>query len=444
MNLKTLRKDLLSLDRSCGASSVFTQPDRYRQILSLPKSGNYIAQGAGVSYAPLSFGSSSTVVNLKNFNRILRFDPEALLIEVEAGISLGDLYSFLTPRKLYLPVQPGHPQITIGGCIACDVHGKNQSKEGNFRLHVESIVLFHPDYGSINASRNTNSEIFELTCGGFGLTGIVLSATLRLKSLLANSVDVSYIGVSSLNDAAKKLVAAGESADILYTFHDLSPFSSRKGKGFVIQGRFSELSNFNERNTGFLPLHIRNKPIIKFPIYNKVSGSIINLLYSFYHKQILRNHRISIFDFTFPIASKSFYYSMYGTNGFMEHQVLIPSAHVEKYLQEFLELIQKEKPEIYLASLKIFNGEQSFLRFDGKGISMTIDLPNKPESLGFLNLLDNLNAKHAAIVNIAKDSRLTRKIVESSYPEFEKFRSALSKFDPRRLFRSALSERLDI
>jgi decaprenylphospho-beta-D-ribofuranose 2-oxidase len=67
----------------------------------------------------------------------------------------------------------------VGGCIAADVHGKNAAQDGTFISQVQSICLFHPSHGLVEVSPATANDLFRATCGGFGLTGIIVTARLK-------------------------------------------------------------------------------------------------------------------------------------------------------------------------------------------------------------------------------------------------------------------------
>src|SRR5262249_30999826 len=160
------------------------RPDRYRHLLNaLRANGPVIARGAGLTYCGASAGAGVRSVSSLLFNRILDFDGVAGRVRVEPGIELGALYRFAVPRGWILPIMPGHPSITVGGCVGCNVHGKNHCREGNFINVVESLTLFHPDHGEIFCSRTEIPEVFHLTVGGFGLTGFLTSVELRLGKL---------------------------------------------------------------------------------------------------------------------------------------------------------------------------------------------------------------------------------------------------------------------
>ncbi len=120
-----------SFDGQAAAVTWHQRPDRYRQLEAsdggeMPR----IARGAGLSYAPASFGSGVLVLEMTRFSRILDFAESSGSVRVEAGASIGDLLSLALARGRYLPVVPGHPDITVGGCIAADVHGQNPGRDG--------------------------------------------------------------------------------------------------------------------------------------------------------------------------------------------------------------------------------------------------------------------------------------------------------------------------
>lgn len=441
--LKTVAVSCSSLDGSTVIDAAYCEPDRYRFFDTIKIGAKYSVQGAGLSYAPLSFGRGATVINLSKFNRLLAFDRTAKTITVEGGADLGSLFSFLLSEGFCLPVLPGHPQLSIGGCIACDVHGKNQAKEGLFSSHVREFVLFHPAIGFTTVSRESNRELFELTCGGFGLTGIIVSVTLALLPISNSQVAVEYVPTTSLADSAATLRTDKHKYDGLYTWNDLSQLGGYLGKGFVIRARATS-DNSENHNSNHYSRISASPAKLSVPFFPLIGASIPNLAYAALLKQKHGEENISLFDFHFPIAKKSWYYRLYGRRGFLEQQVLIPDAKVDAYLAAFERLACDERPSICLASLKVFRGAQQLLRFVGDGICLSIDLPNSERSRRFLSQLDQLNCNYAAITNLAKDSRISKEIVVQQYPEYSKFRDALYRFDSKRTFISSLSERLEL
>jgi decaprenylphospho-beta-D-ribofuranose 2-oxidase len=128
-----MKQTLTSLDRAYSCETEVFRPDRYRQLLPLGENETLAAQGSATSYAAASFGGGARVVNMSRFNRLLGWDSKNLILEAEAGITLDKLFRFLTPLGYMVLVMSGHPQISLGGCIAANVHGKNQFRDGIFQ-----------------------------------------------------------------------------------------------------------------------------------------------------------------------------------------------------------------------------------------------------------------------------------------------------------------------
>src|SRR6202011_5706125 len=134
------RRTLESFDRGVKASCTVYRPGRYAAFDGPALEARpMIARGAGLSYAAGSFREGGDTVDMSCFDRILALDVETGEVEAEAGITMASLQDFLSPHGRYLPVQPGYGQITLGGCIGADVHGKNQAVDGNFSASVTAI-----------------------------------------------------------------------------------------------------------------------------------------------------------------------------------------------------------------------------------------------------------------------------------------------------------------
>ena len=173
------------------------------------------------------------------FDRILALDSERRELVVEAGVTLGQICTAVAAVGLWFPVLPGHPRITVGGCLAFNVHGKTQHDVGHMADHVESLVLLHPELGEVTCSRVEHKELFRLTLGGMGLTGLIVNATLRLQALLGRSVSRTVQPVRNLLEAAELMRAAAESGtESLYSWNDLNRRGPSFGRGLVFSDRF--------------------------------------------------------------------------------------------------------------------------------------------------------------------------------------------------------------
>lgn len=439
-----MKMSFASLDRQVVRTCDFDQPDRYRDLLR-PPSGPLIARGSGVSYVAASFSDKAISIGTGRFDRVLGLDAEEGWIEVEAGVTLGRLFELLTPKGLHLAVQPGHPQITVGGCIAGNVHGKNQYREGTFRSLVQGLRLLHPDHGIIEASPENNAEVFELTCGGLGLTGIILSARLRVTPLPGLAVEVENLPVSSLAHAFRVVDEMKAERDMIYAWLDLADLGPNMGRGYVVAGRFVDApdSSVGGGPRPYKPLDPsdgRLRPLV----FRDALMPWVNRVYRYRETHPVGIRTLPLFDFLFPAVGKEFYFDFFGKAGFIEQQILIPAESIDRYVKEVQELIRRHGQPIALATVKAFGGSRRLLHYDGAGFSFTLDVRASERASRLFADLDRLNTECGAITNVLKDSRLSAVVVEQQYPGLGPFKERLSAFDPARRFTSELSERLGL
>jgi len=265
-----------SFDGGFVERAYFCRPDRYRMVEAAVGQGKAIARGGGYSYAAASFGGGSLVLDMTRLDRVLRIQPEERLVEVEAGMRLEQLLALTAPRGLILPVQPGYPAITVGGCIAANVHGKNPHLEGTFRRSVVDVTLFHPRLGTLRLDRQTESELFEMTCGGYGLTGIILAATLRLEPLPGWTASVERVPIDSLAEGLTRLRELTPQSAFAYTWHDGTPIAGAFGRGFVYVGQLPEGP---PPRGGVMPRYRRltaaSRPRLRVPIWGRTTSRLL-------------------------------------------------------------------------------------------------------------------------------------------------------------------------
>lgn len=435
----------VSFDGGVSALGERRRPDRYRMLTRASEREIQIARGGGYSYAAASFGAGAVVQEMSRFDRVLRFDPAARLIEVEAGVTLGDVFTVASREGLGLPAQPGYPAITIGGCIASNAHGKNPARDGTFVDAVQRLTLFHPSHGLIDCSRQAAPDVFELTCGGYGLTGVIVSATLRLDALGGDTVAIRRHEIASPADALPLLSDLAGKSVFAYSWHDAAPRGGTFGRGFVYQGEMDGARS--TRAAAPAPYRVLTPGArARLPLSAWRGAAIGAFTSAYWHAEHRRPEivRTPLFDALFPFARRSAYFRLYGRPGLAEVQILVPWDRADAFLRELRRLVLSIRPPSVMLSMKAFDGAPRFLRFDGSGVCVTLDLARSPRTLDFLRRIDDLTVAAAARPHIVKDSRLPRSVVEASYPEHEAFRGALRAFDPRRLYRSELSERLGL
>ena len=131
---------------------------------------------------------------MRSMDRVLGFDHANGIIHVEAGVTLREILSFVIPKGWFLPVTPGTAHPSIGGSVACDVHGKSKLPMHNYIRRLHMILA---DGSPIVCSPSENPDLFFATVGGMGLTGVITSVELELQSI--KSSWVRYEGTRAAN-----------------------------------------------------------------------------------------------------------------------------------------------------------------------------------------------------------------------------------------------------
>ena len=417
------------------------RPDRLR-MLNDRNEEFQIPRGAGLSYAPASFGKDKLIRDMCSFDRILEFDESSKIVVVEAGISLKKLLTWSFSKQLFLPVLPGQPEITVGGCVAANVHGKNPYKDGTFMEHVEWIELSHPTLGTKIISRSNEKKIFDATCGGLGLTGIITKVALKLQKLSSEIVILSPKKTESLKNTLE-IMKQHTSDDLLYSWNMGSTLFNF-GKGIVTSGIFSDDSSSKTPQIKERKGMNSNDKLLPFSLWNTLSSPIINSI----NRKIQSGKNIvkkDVYSALFPfVGTARMFYGLYGSNGLNEYQVLIKKKYSVEFIDDLTKLIKSEKPSLTILVMKLFNGKQKLLHFSDEGLSIILNLKHCNSTLKFLKKLDDMVISYKALPYIVKDSRLTKEVVEQCYPEYYVFKEILNEIDPKRIFKSELSERMNL
>lgn len=434
---------LVSFDGGAAEAVALRRPDRYGAF-RVGEGVPAIARGAGLSYVAASFGDGASPIELGAFDRILGFDPAARIVEVEAGVTLGALYRFLLPRGCYLPVQPGYGAITIGGCIGADVHGKNPAQDGTFIRQVEALTLFHPDHGTVELSPTQQAELFSATCGGFGLTGVVLTARLRVSVLPGAGAEITLHPVADVPAGAALLQALPSAVAGAHTWHDFSSPDRHFGRGVARVFRF--LPGEGGARPDLPPARLSPEWRGAWPVglMNRWTARAMNRVYAARQRADSVARPADIAAVLFPIHGNELYFRLFGRAGFHESQVILPPDRLPDYLDRIRDGVRRLGVPITLASAKLFAGAGDLLRYDGQGVSLAINLPRGRNALAFLDELDRGVIALGGRPSLIKDSRLSRAVVEATYPELDRFRAIRQAWDPKRRFRSDLARRLGL
>jgi decaprenylphospho-beta-D-ribofuranose 2-oxidase len=407
-----------------------------------------IARGNGRAYGDAGIGARQTI-QMGVLDRIRAFNAKTGLVTAEAGLLLADLIAVFLPRGFFPAVVPGTKYVTIGGAIAADVHGKNHHRDGGFGDHVEGLLLATADGGLIRASREENCDVFAATIGGMGLTGTIIEATLRLRSVETGWMLQRTIVAPDLV-AAIAALEKGDQATYTVAWIDCVAKGAALGRSLVFLGEHAVRADLTGEAAAnpFPPIGAAGLAVpIDFPAIalNRWTVSAFNSLYFRLGARRSSTHFLLPADsYFFPLDSIGAWNRIYGRRGFVQHQCVLPTAVAPAILAEMLGRIAVRGDASFLTVLKKLGPSDGILSFPSPGYTLALDFPLAPGVLDFLDELDRLVVAAGGRLYLAKDARQSRATFEAGYPGLQRFRDMRRLVDPSRRIQSHLSQRLGI
>lgn len=429
----------------CRVLRPVSQPE-LAGLLADGGTGRRIARGLGRSYGDTSVNADGAVVDMTRLNRMTAFDEETGVLDCEAGVSLSEILEVFVPRGWMPAVLPGTRFVTVGGAIANDVHGKNHHLDGSFGDHVASLSLWTPALGVVECSPEQDPELFWATVGGVGLTGVILSARLRLRRIASAWVSVDYVRCANLQEALDAFSESDKDYQYSVAWVDCLSGEESLGRSVLMRGNPAPAAMLPPARS-LKPFDIPRRPTLSVPVdfpqflLNPYSIRAFNDVFYSLHKTS-KGHLVDYEKYFFPLDRILHWNRMYGRRGFVQYQATFPLERADG-LRRLLELCSRAKRASFLAVLKRFGGEgRGLLSHPMPGHTITLDIPNAPGLEDFLRELDAVLLDAGGRLYLAKDAAATPGAIAAMYPRLDAFRAVCRRADPDGLMSSNLSRRL--
>jgi len=397
---------------------------------------NCIPSGNRKSYGDSTL--SQNIIDCKPFDYFLDFDEKEGLLHCQSGVLLSDIIEVFVPRGWFLKITPGTKLITVGGAIASDVHGKNHHVEGCFSECVEEFNLMLPDGEIVNVKKG--DELFKATCGGMGLTGIILDAKIKLKKINSKNIKQTTIKTKNLKETFE---AFEKYAHMPYSvaWIDCLAKGNDIGKCLLMVGDFADDGNldFKEKKKLNIPFN--------FPSFtlNNWSVKVFNNLYYKKAPDGISHQLVDIDSFFYPLDAINNWNRIYGKKGFTQYQFILPKENSYDGLHEILKTIADSGRGSFLAVLKLYGkANENYLSFPMEGYSLALDFKVDKGIFSFLNILDKIVLKYGGRIYLTKDVRVSKETFEKGYPMIEKFREFRKANGMDMKFQSLQSKRVGI
>jgi FAD/FMN-containing dehydrogenase len=390
--------------------------DQVPEILRAAAPGFLLPYGLGCSYGDSCLNSGRELIDCRRLNRI-GFDESTGMVRCEGGVSLSDIIDVFLPKGWFLPVTPGTRFVTVGGAIANDVHGKNHHCAGTFGAHVRQIGLHRSNDGLVLCNFEENPDMLRATIGGLGLTGVIAWADIQLKPVAGPWIDAESIPFQSLNAF---LDLSRESNDRFeYTVAWLDCLAGKNPRGIFFRGNHAA-----DQGKEF---HPKRGPKLPFALpawlLNRYSVRAFNTAYYSIHAAGKSAAVVPYDSFFYPLDSIRQWNLLYGRQGFLQYQCVIPETNVEAF-EELLDRIGRSGMGSFLGVLKQFGSAPpvGMLSFPRPGLTIALDFAMRGErTLKLMQSLDEIVQQSGGALYPAKDARMSPALFEASFPRWRGF-----------------------
>ena len=246
--MPALIKSISGWGRYPVQSCALLRPERYADLR--PDAGSVIARGQGRSYGDAALNQYGKVLLTERVNRLLEFDLVNGIMRAEAGATLAEILDVIVPMGWFLPVTPGTKFVSLGGCVAADVHGKNHHHDGSFGDHLLSMELILADGSRVGCSPGERPELFWATVGGMGLTGIIGEVTLKLIPLQSALMKVHHHAATDFEQLYRLMQDPGLDDRYSVAWIDSLATGKHLGRGIAMCGHHAAAAEVPDNSHG--------------------------------------------------------------------------------------------------------------------------------------------------------------------------------------------------
>jgi decaprenylphospho-beta-D-ribofuranose 2-oxidase len=413
-------------------------------------------RGSGKSYGDAALNGAGLVLDLTQFNRALCWDPEAGVIEAEPGLTIEGLWRRTIEDGFWPAVVPGTMFPTLGGCLAMNIHGKNNFRAGTIGEHVLDFDLLTPRGETLRCSRAENADVFHAVIGGAGLLGAVTRLRLKLKKVESGLLRVEPLVARSFAEMFDRFEERLPLADYLVGWID----AWGGGRGEIHQANYLPAA---EDPQGRASLHVERQGlptsilgIPKSQIWRPLSlfrsdpgVRLMNLA----KYRMARHHRPgktylqSHVGFAFLLDYIPDWRLAYGPQGLVQYQLFVPKEEARRVMPEILKLCRERGIVSPLGVMKRHRPDPFLLTHALDGYSLALDFRvaargwQALEALGHEMTARVLDA--GGSFYLAKDALLNREEIARAYGErLVAFRAMKRRLDPDGMLTSDLARRL--
>lgn len=347
-----------------------------------------VLRGSGRSYGDASLNTGALAIDMRGMSRILAWDAERGVADLESGVTIGDLWRHSLPQGWWPTVVPGTMHPTMGGCVAMNIHGKNCYRAGPFGDHVLELDLLTADGRTRTLSPQHEPELFRAVIAGLGLLGVVTRVRVQLKRMHSGRLRVRPIQTPTLEAMFDALAARTSTADYLVGWVDCFASGAALGRGLVHEAHHlaegedplgaATLAASHQELPGSI-FGVPRSLVWRFlqPITNDFGIRWLNHAKYVVPEPTDRDGTFlqSHTAFAFLLDYVPDWRRVYGPGGFLQYQIFLPDATARAGFREALQLCQRRGVVSYLGVFKRHRADTFLLSHGLDGWSMALDFP---------------------------------------------------------------------
>jgi decaprenylphospho-beta-D-ribofuranose 2-oxidase len=401
-----------------------------------------LPRGLGRSYGDAAMNAGGRVLDATATTGIGPVGEDGV-VEVAAGVSIGELIDHVVPRGWFVPVTPGTRHVTVGGALAADVHGKNHHRDGSIGAHVVALTVVD-GLGDVR-ELTADDPLLGAVVGGMGLAGVVVSARLRLVPVTTASITVHTRRTADLDATLAALSEDDQRFRYTVAWLDTQATGRSTGRGVLTSGDHTPAGGTGavspNRYSG--PRTLPAPPWAPPGLVNRRTARLFNELW---FRRAPREPTVApatLSAFFHPLDVVDGWNRLYGSRGFVQYQFAVPDAGV---VESVLALFRRERVCTFLPVLKRFGPALpgAPLSFPRPGWTLAVDIPASRDVAPVLDRADELVVGGGGRCYLAKDARVHPSLIPVMYPRLDDWRALRAHLDPDGVFASDLSRRLSL
>jgi FAD/FMN-containing dehydrogenase len=445
----------LSAQRVFAISRVETLDDVNKAFaLARSEERNICIAGGRHSMGGQPFAQDGVMIDTRKMSKVLAFDTERGLLEVEAGIMWPQVLDYLLTAQrgvekpwTFSQKQTGGDRMTIGGSLSANIHGRGLTLPP-FVGDIESFKILSAAGNLLTCSRTQNPELFRLAIGGYGLFGFVYSVTLRLVPRRKLERVVEVRDIAGLNAAFADRVREG------YTFGDFQYAIDDRSEDFLRRGVFSCYRPLPDDQQDATPVAAGRREMSE--------RDWIDLLYLAHTDKTAAFRRYASF---YQSTNGQVYWSdeaqmsIYPDNYHREldkryaatsrgseviTEVYCDREALEAFMADVREYVKRDQVEIIYGTVRLIEQDnETFLPWARKPYACVIfNLHIEHSTRGSIRAGDafrrliNIGLKHGGSYYLTYHRHALRQQMDVCYPRFRDFLQLKRKYDKDELFQS--------